>query len=68
MKSKYRKFDLRRHKYCFWLRIIQTLDYGVRKQSKLCHNAVIRTHKEKDYEHHQRRKLSRRWRGLDCRN
>ena len=62
MKAKYRKFDLRRHKYGFWLRFIQTLDYGVRELSKLCHNAKIREHRQKDYEHNQRRKLAIRQR------
>ncbi len=65
MKAKYRKFDLRRHKYCFWLRIIQTLDYGLKKHSKLCHKAKIRKHRQEDYEHNQRRKLSRRKRGIE---
>lgn len=70
MKAKYRKFDLRRHKYCFWLRIIQTVDDGggVKDISKAITNWKRRESKERDYEHNQRRRLSRHKRGLDCRN
>lgn len=66
MKAKYRKFDLRRHKYGFWLRIIQTVDGGgVKDISKAITNWKRRESKERDYEHNQRRKLSRCKRGIE---
>lgn len=68
MKAKYRKFVIGRHKYCFWLRFYQTLFDGVKESSKAVIDCRKQAKKEKDYEHNQRRKLSRHKRGLDCRH
>lgn len=60
MKSKYRKFVIGRHKYCFWLRFYQTLFNGVKESSKVESDCRKQVRKEMNYDHNQRRKLSRR--------
>lgn len=59
MKAKYRKFDLRRHKYCFWLRLNQTLTPSVKAYSKAITVGQRRKHAEADYYHNWRRKSKR---------
>lgn len=64
MKTKYRKFVIGRHKYCFWLRFYQTLFNGVKETSKAVSDCRKQARQEKNYEHSQRRELSRRKREL----
>lgn len=65
MKAKYRKFVIGRHKYCFWLRFYQTLFDGVKESSKAVTDCRKQARNQKDYEHNQKRKLSRRKRKLE---
>lgn len=65
MKSKYRKFVIGKHKYCFWLRFYQTLFNSIKESSKAVSDCRKQARQEKNYEHRQRRKLSRRKRKLE---